>query len=130
MSTESPRRPSPLTCGVLALAALGLIAVMVWSGSQSPPASAPSSEPTAETRTAAVWVQCKRFVTDALKVPATADFPFFPVESITSLGSGRFRVQSYVDAENSFGAKIRTNFTCDVRQSGSTWVLESLKTDP
>jgi len=46
-----------------------------------------------------------------------------------SLGGGRYRVQSYVDAQNSFGAMIRTRYDCTVHWiGGDRWKLEDLKT--
>jgi hypothetical protein len=35
-------------------------------------------------------------------------------------------VTGAVDAQNSFGAMIRSNFTCSVRLDGDTWYLTSL----
>lgn len=49
-----------------------------------------------------------------LKAPSNAKFPWFEWRT-TPLGNNKYRVSSYVDAENSFGAKIRTYFTCEVR---------------
>ena len=48
-----------------------------------------------------------------LKAPSTANFPWFEWRT-TPLGNNKYRVSSYVDAENSFGAKIRTYFACEV----------------
>lgn len=49
-----------------------------------------------------------------LKAPSTAEYPWSDQWSIQPLGDDKYKVSSYVDAENSFGAKIRTNFSCDV----------------
>lgn len=59
---------------------------------------------------------CKNWVREQLKAPATADFGG---EGIS--GSGPWTITGYVDAENSFGAKIRTNWTCDVRRIGDSY---------
>lgn len=71
-------------------------------------------------------VMCEQFVEDRLKAPATADFPSSS-EYVVSGSGNSYTVQGYVDAENSFGAKIRTNFVCEVRDNGDdTWNLVSL----
>ncbi|MHB0923160.1 MAG: hypothetical protein ACYC3H_04270 [Bellilinea sp.] len=58
---------------------------------------------------------CEEVVKLALKSPATAEFP--------SIGEWQFRrphdsyveISSYVDAQNSFGALIRSDFTIQIR---------------
>jgi len=69
----------------------------------------------------------KQFVEKRLKAPSTADFCSYSDATVTDLGGGRFKVIAYVDAQNSFGAKIRTNYTCVVKSTdGDTWSLESI----
>ena len=63
------------------------------------------------------YVTAKEFVTARLKAPSTAKFPgmFDQDEKQTvSLGNGRYRVHSWVDSQNSFGAMIRTHWTCEL----------------
>jgi hypothetical protein len=73
------------------------------------------------------FVMSQRFVEKGLKAPSTAHFCSYSGATVTDLGGGRFRVSAYVDAENSFGAKIRTNYTCVLKSTdGDTWTLESL----
>lgn len=77
------------------------------------------------------YVICKSFVKDSLKSPGTADFPFLEYE-VTKQGTNSFSVKSYVDAQNSFGANIRTYFVCRITFRGgdwsdrSNWTLDSL----
>lgn len=57
-----------------------------------------------------------------LKSPSTADFPWSIDEYvITNLGGNRWTVSGYVDAQNGFGAMIRSdwNVTFAERESGS-----------
>ena len=63
-------------------------------------------------------IVCEAYVKDILKAPATADFQSFLGRNVTDLGKWRYTVSSYVDSQNSFGAKIRTSFTCDVQCVG------------
>lgn len=58
-------------------------------------------------------------VTNLLKSPSTADFPSGCDRFVTDLGGNRYTVTSYVDAENGFGAMIRSNYTCDVTVTSS-----------
>ena len=48
-----------------------------------------------------------------LIAPATASFPW-GLYGVTSLNRVVHQVNSYVDAQNSFGAKVRTYFSCEV----------------
>lgn len=59
---------------------------------------------------------CHGWVEDQLKAPSTADFHDDDVS-----GDGPWTITGSVDAENSFGAKIRTSWTCDIRLDGDTY---------
>jgi hypothetical protein len=65
---------------------------------------------------------CEDFVKDRLKAPSTAEFE----TSVTGFGP-EYTVTGTVDAENSFGARLRNQFTCTVRGDGETWKLVSLE---
>jgi len=71
-------------------------------------------------------VMCDHFIKDRLKAPSSADFS--GIFSTTITGSGDdYTVVGTVDAENSFGAKLRSNYTCEVHDSGDDqWSLVSL----
>lgn len=61
---------------------------------------------------------CQAWVKDELKAPATAKF-----SGGGATGSdGDWTITGAVDAENSFGALIRTTWTCDARVEGDDWV--------
>lgn len=74
-----------------------------------------ASNCTSEGRRAA-WISARVFVERALVAPATADFPAFGSSGtmVDHLGGCRFDVAGYVDAENSFGANLRSTFTLEV----------------
>lgn len=55
----------------------------------------------------------KNYVKDSLKAPSTADFPW-SLGSTVPLGKNQYTVSSYVDAQNGFGAMIRTNYACTI----------------
>jgi len=77
----------------------------------------------------AKW-KCKEFVEKTLKAPSTADFQNYNKFSASGTGEGPFLVTGYVDAQNSFGAKIRTEFTCELRKSQGNWQLVNLRQSP
>jgi hypothetical protein len=117
-----------LGCGLIVL-----IVFVLWAGSCI--ASGGGSGGSGGTRAdvgsgVGAWVICQDFVEDRLTAPSTAEYPAGYSQYTTSLGDRTFRVDAYVDAENSFGAMIRTDFTCTVRYQGSeTWRLVSLEFD-
>jgi hypothetical protein len=69
---------------------------------------------------------CDRFVRESLRAPRTAIFAEISEAVVREEGAGRFVVDSWVDAENGFGAMLRNGFTCIVRYRGEEPVLESL----
>jgi hypothetical protein len=70
---------------------------------------------------------CQQFVEQRLKSPASADFPP-PSEATISNSGDTWTIDGYVDAANSFGASLRSNFTCVVEHTGGDqWALVSLE---
>lgn len=70
-------------------------------------------------------VQAQQFVLQGLKAPATAKFPAFPYGAI-DLGNDRYKIISFVDSQNSFGALIRSDWTVVMKTSNNSWVLERM----
>ena len=76
-----------------------------------------------------VWVMAQQFVEKKLKSPSTASYGHIlrgehqdPDSVVTALGGGKYRVRGWVDSQNSFGAEIRTNFTCELEhRGGKSW---------
>jgi len=62
-----------------------------------------------------------------LKSPSTAKFPSIWKWKMTKISGQTYRISSYVDAQNSFGAMIRTRFSGVAEQvSRGRWRLKSL----
>jgi len=73
-------------------------------------------------------IMAQKLVKGGLKAPATAEFASHRDSQVTPIGDCSYRVVSYVDSENSFGANIRTKFTATVKYNGNDkWGLISLK---
>lgn len=75
-----------------------------------------SSTPSESSRNSArhsdleAWVCAEKIVKDRLKAPSTAKFCSMREANISHLGNGEYMISGWVDAENSYGAKIRTSF--------------------
>ncbi len=63
------------------------------------------------------WTAAIAEVKKRLKSPSTAKFPFsYYGQEINKATGNKFQVISYVDAENGFGAKIRTTFIVEIEK--------------
>lgn len=74
----------------------------------------------------------QKHVKKQLKSPSTAAFPgiFDDRPEVRSLGSNKYRIRSWVDAQNGFGATIRSNFECVVETDGKGgWRVVTFKMD-
>lgn len=75
----------------------------------------------ADPKTDAKLICQENFIAARLKAPATAKYLDV---TVTQLGDV-YTVTGSVDSENSFGALIRSTFTCKVKDSGDQWLLQS-----
>lgn len=74
------------------------------------------------------FVMSQTFVKRQLRAPATAKFPSILDATVEDLGDGRFFVSAYVDAENAFGALIRTHYKATLRRiDDERWQAESVE---
>ncbi len=106
-------------CIALIVIAIAIIAFTAFSGNDD----AGNKEPSCFD----AYVMSQVFVERQLKAPSSADFPAFDNSMVIPLGNGRFKVTAYVDAQNSFGAMIRTPYTCTIKKSeGDNWLLEDM----
>ena len=81
----------------------------------SPEAKARQALDTARIQTT---IACEERMSAQLKSPGSADYPFAHSTAVEPLGERRYRLASYVDSQNAFGAVLRTNFACIVEGSG------------
>lgn len=63
----------------------------------------------------------EEFIPKRLKAPKTAEFSGVTVTET----AGTYTVTGSVDAQNTFGALVRSSFTCVVHSSGDNWVLDT-----
>lgn len=69
---------------------------------------------------------CQTEMESRLKTPATADFTGVAESAVRTDDRGHWTVGSYVDAQNVFGAKLRTQFRCWASWSGGSHRVDSL----
>jgi hypothetical protein len=60
-------------------------------------------------------VMCRIGVKHRLKAPDSADFQSYNDDVVAPEGHGKFVIQTKADALNSFGAKLRATFLCEVK---------------
>jgi hypothetical protein len=60
-------------------------------------------------------ISCRMAVEKALKAPSTAKFQSYMDDYAKYLGHGKFHIQTKADSENSFGARLRSTFDCQVQ---------------
>lgn len=101
------------------------------SGSKPPTAIEPSHQPTAqeieEAQRSDAKYMAKEFVTERLKAPSTAKFPYYGDFAASKTPGGSWQVMGYVDAQNSYGAMLRQQFLCTLKKTGDKWFLTDLK---
>ena len=76
------------------------------------------------------YVMCEDRVKEYLKAPSTAEFSGVMETQIVAQGNRKYAVIGWVDAENSFGTKLRTKYICKVTDEGNgQWQFEPLMTN-
>lgn len=65
-----------------------------------------------------------------LVAPTSADFQPPQYAEVQKIKCGQWRIRSYVDSQNGFGAQIRTYFTGVVaKQSNGVWMVQTISTE-
>ncbi len=78
-----------------------------------------------------LYTEARELVRERLKSPRGAVFSDRASVSVRRLYDGAIEVLGWVEAENSFGASIRTHWTATIRAAGiGDWSLISLQTNP
>lgn len=109
---------------VVLVAAWGGGAFDSYSGKEKPNSSKAESD-----NTMAI-IMMEDFVKRQLKSPSTATFPgsYESKDHVTYLGNKKYRIISYVDSQNGFGAMIRSHYIGEVCDEGNNrWSLLSLE---
>jgi hypothetical protein len=59
------------------------------------------------------YYMATQHVKESLKAPSTADFSGFEESVVTGSPEAGYTVKGWVDAQNSFGAKLRSRWICE-----------------
>lgn len=134
--------PAPSTYAAQIIATVIVLGLLVFLGIRCMRACDAFTEPSRTTNHTRVpevdtgdeisaALMSEKFVEDKLTAPGTAKYPWSGWGStkghVTSLGNERYQVKAWVDAHNSFGAMIRTHYTCVLKYVGNDqWQCESL----
>lgn len=74
------------------------------------------------------YVTLEMAVQNRLKSPATAEFPDRFKDHVKYMGNQAYHINSYVDAQNGFGALIRVRFFGKVKQTAKEqWEVVNLE---
>ncbi len=137
--------PAPLAAGkrpstspavkIIAFVLISLLGINLLGaifGGDKPKEVAAEQKPviTDATRRMEAKLECRSYVESTLKSPSTAEFPFTTDFTAVGEGKGPYIVNGWVDAQNSFGAMLRTHFTCELHNDGKRWFLDNLTTNP
>jgi hypothetical protein len=72
-----------------------------------------------------IYYMAKKYVKNQLKAPSSAKFPSFNDISVVDLGNNVYKVDAYVDAQNSFGTMVRSYYTITASNNSYTWTVQS-----
>lgn len=115
--------------GILLLSAIGISLSFLGNTSRDPNITKEISQ---ENESESAKYTAKRIIEAGLKAPSTAQWPpmnQFVVRRFDFAGSPALEVSGYVDAQNSYGAMIRTSFKTTLLKSGREWVHVETKTN-
>lgn len=107
---------------ILRIGIFGVIAAVLYICSSPTPERIPDKNFDA-------YCAAKNEVERYLKAPSTAKFQPYSAYLVAPIDDNTYTVRGYVDAQNTFGAMIRSNFIVKIRGSGSRWYTESLVLD-
>lgn len=119
------RKTFNIGCGALLLVAVVTLVTVAAFGLNPGYESYATSNQRSPTRTEAC-LMAQDFVTQQLKAPASAQFPSPTTDNCQTAQDGnKWFVTSYVDAQNSYGALIRSDYGVEMnyKPSDSTWHL-------
>jgi len=126
--TDSQSKKNKKKNGCLTLLIIGAVLIVIFYiiGSNGDDSSSNSST---STNKFLAYNYAEDFVEKKLKSPSTAEFPGISEKDghITDLGGGKYKIDSWVDSQNGFGATMRTKFTCTIIFEGDNVRCEELK---
>jgi len=89
------------------------------------PAEAYQAEQDQEKKDA--YVYAREIVKEQLKVPSSAEFQKAYEVEITEVGDSKYSFSFWLEAQNSFGAMVRTTYNCTMQRKDDKWHLIRLE---
>jgi len=127
-ATPAPTVSKSVTRRQIIFAVLGIF-VGIYAISSLLGLGGPSNDVAAgrERRAETAYTMSKDYVRAQLKAPSTAKFPWYDPSFVHQAGPGQFEVRAYVDAQNAFGAAIRSHYYCELHSTdGERWILKNI----
>lgn len=109
-------------CVVLILLIVVPVAFFTFAPNRSTGGASQPNNPNGDAIGACIVAE--KFVRERLRSPSTAEFPPGTSQCRTSHNGGVWTVRSYVDAQNAFGAMLRSDYVVVTRYNGNdNWSL-------
>lgn len=126
-TTETTESKRP---GCYATAIVGIVVVVVWMALTS--GSSGSSRPSYSSSSHDAGMACimaEKLIKRQLKSPTSAEFDYGDCRDNATQSGNIWTLRSYVDADNSFGAHIRTYYIAKLSNvpPSDTWRLEDVQ---
>lgn len=122
---------------ILTIITFGFLGLVIAAIATAPEVADTEAEAEAPTETPLTWAErldtpleneeiaapltmCQEFVKDRLKAPSTAEFPWSFDDYQTNrlvTHENAYNIEGHVDSQNSFGAMLRSRFTCKIQNT-------------
>jgi hypothetical protein len=114
LQKETNKKKSNIGC-IVAIVLIGIIFLII----QLSPSSNESN------KAMEAFIVSQDFVSSELKTPSEAEYPTFN-DSFVTISGNIYTIRSYVDSQNSFGANIRSSYTCILKFENDLFYLQSV----
>jgi len=104
-------------CAII-FAIIAILLILIFSSSSNSSNESILSSSASDQKVYA-WIAAKDIVEQNLKSPSTAKFCNYSDATIKYVGVDKYQVSGYVDAQNGFGATIRSNFVATLTLTDS-----------
>ncbi len=120
--SSKQKQPSSFGKLLLILCIVGIATAAIISAGATNTSSSVSNDSVITENKAKIMAE--NYVETVLKSPSTADFPLSPTNFI-EITSNQYKVISYVDSQNSFGATVRSDWSATLTFNGGDWSNQS-----
>lgn len=73
------------------------------------------------------YLTAQNVINKRLKSPSSAQYPDYQADFVQRTGNNTYRVSSYVDSQNGFGAMLRSQWTMQIQKDGDDgWIVKNV----